>query len=111
MKIKVLIVKPGKDPYVSDIDNGLKSMQKIVGGYIQAIHPFGDTNVALVCNEEGKLSNLPTNRFLFHPKTGVPVDVIAGTFFLCACNGESEEFESLNEEQIQKYTKKFSSTW
>ena len=56
--IAVLIVEPGKEPYVKEIASGLE-----VGGYIEAIYPYEDP-VALVCNEEGKLEGLPLNRAL-----------------------------------------------
>ena len=61
--MQVIVVEPKKKPMVQDIDSDLKSMQKIVGGSIQAIYPF-DEPVALICNEEGKLLNLPLNRAL-----------------------------------------------
>ena len=61
--IAVLIVEPGKEPYVKEIDSNLKSLQHEVGGYIEAIYPYEDP-VALVCNEEGKLEGLPLNRAL-----------------------------------------------
>ena len=61
--IAVLIVEPGKEPYVKEIDSDLKSLQHEVGGYIEAIYPYEDP-VALVCNEEGKLEGLPLNRAL-----------------------------------------------
>ena len=52
--MRVLIIEPRKCPHVAEIDGSLKSMQEIVGGYIEAICPFAD-KVAIVCNEEGKL--------------------------------------------------------
>ena len=61
--IAVLVVEPGKEPYVKEIDSGLESLQHEVGGYIEAIYPYEDP-VALVCNEEGKLEGLPLNRAL-----------------------------------------------
>ena len=61
--IAVLIVEPGKEPYVKEIDSGLESLQHEVGGYIEAIYPYEDP-VALVCNEEDKLEGLPLNRAL-----------------------------------------------
>ena len=59
--IAVLIVEPGKEPYVKEIDSGLESLQHEVGGYIEAVYPYEDP-VALVCNEEGKLEGLPLNQ-------------------------------------------------
>ena len=61
--MKVIIVKPFTQPYITEIKGDLESMQAVVGGYIQAIYPFDD-EVALVCNEEGKINGLMPNRFL-----------------------------------------------
>jgi hypothetical protein len=47
--MEVMAVEPGKHPYIKNIDGSLESMQKIVGGMIQAVYPFEDL-VALVCN-------------------------------------------------------------
>lgn len=38
--MKVLLVEPGKEPCPAEIGEGLKAMQKVVGGLIQAIYPF-----------------------------------------------------------------------
>ncbi len=103
--MKVLIVAPGKVPYVKEIANTLEAMQEIVGGYIQAVYPFPD-EVALVCNEEGKLEGLPLNRAL-RDEVGEIYDIISGTFFLCAAPADSENFESLSEKQIEKYSALF----
>ena len=53
--MKVLIVEPLKVPYEKEISGDLKSMQAVVGGLIQAIYPFDDPELALVCNDEGKI--------------------------------------------------------
>lgn len=50
--MRILVVEPTKDPYVKEIDGSLASMQAIVGGFIQAVEPFEDPNVLLLCNEE-----------------------------------------------------------
>ncbi len=63
-RMRILVVEPTKDPYVKEIDGSLASMQAIVGGFIQAVEPFDDHNVLLLCNEEAKLLGLPENRFL-----------------------------------------------
>ena len=103
--MKVLIVEPLTEPYVKEIDSSLESMQSIVGGLIQAIYPF-DHPIALICNEEGKLMRLPLNRALFD-KGGNVIDIIAGTFFICSAPADSENFESLTDEQIETYKKRF----
>lgn len=104
--MKILLVEPGEVPRQAEIDPSLKSMQRIVGGCIQAIYPF-EESVALICNEEGKLSGLPLNRALRMPDTGEIYDIIAGTFFLCAAPAESESFCGLTEEQVERYSELF----
>ena len=103
--MRILVVEPTKDPYVKEIDGSLASMQAIVGGFIQAVEPFEDHNVLLLCNEEAKLLGLPENRFLRN-RNGIPYDIIHGTFFLAQGNGES--FCSLTDKQIQTYTRLYS---
>ena len=97
--MRVLIVEPLKMPYEREIDGNLASMQEVVGGYIQAIYPFEDEEIALVCNDEGKLIGLPFNRAL-KDEEGSIYDVVVGTFFLCKAPADSENFESLTDEQI-----------
>ena len=46
-KLRVLVVEPGKPPAVRETDGSLESMQRLVGGYIQAVYPFDDP-VALI---------------------------------------------------------------
>jgi hypothetical protein len=104
--MKILIIEPMNEPYTKEIDGSLESMQQIVGGLIQAIYPFDHPETALICNDEGKLIRLPLNRALFD-KDGNIVDIISGTFFLCSAPADSENFESLNDEQIEKYKKRF----
>lgn len=52
--MKVLIVEPRKRPRETEIDGSLESMQKTVGGYLQAIYPFED-EIALVCDDRIKV--------------------------------------------------------
>ena len=99
--MRVLIVEPEKKPYAKEIDGKLETMQKLVGGLIQVLYPFED-RVALVCNDEGKLLGLPLNRAL-RGENGQPYDIISGTFFLCAAPADSDDFQSLTEEQVARY--------
>lgn len=88
-----------KPPTVQEIDSSLESMQKIVGGDIEAVYPFDDP-VAIVCNEEGKMLGLPMNRAMTD-ESGVPYDIVCGTFFVVGIG--DEDFTSLTEQQIEKY--------
>lgn len=64
-----MVVEPMKPCYVREIE-GLKAMQEIVGGHIEAIYPFKE-QVAIIANEKGKLMGLPYNRPLLD-ENGVP---------------------------------------
>jgi len=107
--MRILVVEPMKAPYEKEIAGDLKSMQAVVGGFIQAVYPFEDEELALICNEEGKLIGLPFNRAL-RDEDGSICDIIAGTFFLCRAPADSERFESLTDEQIEFGYKRFWST-
>lgn len=104
--MNVLLVEPNADPRAIEIDGSLASMQSLVGGLIEAIYPFSDP-IALICNDEGKLTGLPQNRPLKHPETGEVYDIIYGTFFVCSAPADSEHFESLPDDLIEKYSKVF----
>lgn len=97
-KIKALYVKPNKLPEVVEIENSLKTFQKMVDGHIECAYLMGDDEVVLICNEEGKIRGMDFNRDIGH-------DIIAGPFLIV--NDEGDDFGSLTEEQIKKYNEKF----
>ncbi len=105
--MKVLVIEPGECPVEKEIGSSLEDMQRLVGGHIQVVYPFPE-EVALVCNEEGKLQGLHLNRAL-RDSEGEVYDIISGTFFLCAAPADSENFESLTEDQLKKYSALFHS--
>ena len=96
--LNVLVVEPDYAPYEKEI-SGLREMQAVVGGSIQAIYPYKEP-VAIVCNKEGILNGLPFNRSIEGGYGGV-----FGTFFVCGL-GE-EDFCSLTPEQVKTYKQKF----
>ena len=98
--MKVLVVDPEKEPYVKDISSGLSSLQKEVGGFIEAVYPFEDP-VAIICNEEGKLEGLPLNRAL-RDEDGHVYDIIAGTFLIAGLS--EDNFCSLDDAQVEKFS-------
>lgn len=97
--IRVLIVEPLELPRETIIPNTLQSKQEIVEGLIEAVYPFED-QVALVCNDEGKLIGLPLNR-------RVGGDIIAGTFIVCGIDDRNASFASLSDEQAKRYSDMF----
>ena len=104
--MRILFVEPNAEPRTVEIDGSLAAMQSLVGGLIQAVYPFKDP-VALICNDEGKLIGLSQNRPLKYPETGEIYDTVCGPFFLCSAPADSENFESLPDDLIEKYSKVF----
>ena len=102
-KMKVLVVEPMQEPYVKEIDAGLKSLQKEVGGRIQALYPF-DEKAAVVCNDEGKINGMELNRAL-RDDNGRIYDIIAGPFLICGLDGD--RFGSLPDGLISKFSEQF----
>ena len=98
-----LVVEPGKRPYIKEIPMGLKSLQREVGGYIEAIYPFPEP-VAIVCRETRKLDGCPLNRAL-RDEAGTIYDIIAGTFLVVGLT--EEDFCSLSPELLQAFTQRF----
>ncbi|MGN0394843.1 MAG: DUF3846 domain-containing protein [Coprococcus sp.] len=82
-KIEVIFVQPMKPPEIRQISDELSAMQELVGGYIEEYMPFKD-DVAIVCNEEGKINGMQLNRGIYG-EDGQLMDIIAGPFFYCLC--------------------------
>lgn len=98
--LNVLYVEPNKLPEKRTIKNTLEDKQKLVNGLIEYTYLSDSNDVAIICNEEGKILGLPPNRDIGH-------DVICGNFFIVGDDPELGEDRSLTEEQIEKYSKYF----
>lgn len=103
MKSLVVIVEPNKIPFLKEMELNLKNMQKVVGGRIEALYPYKDP-VGLICNEEGKILELPFNRAM-RDDEGEVYDVIAGTFMVVGLT--EENFGSLSPYLAVKYMLEF----
>ena len=99
-KLKGLLVAENKLPEVVEIPDTLKSLQELVGGYIEYCYMPKHEDVVLICNEEGKINGMGPNRDIGH-------DIIFGPFFVIGDNPDIGENISLTEEQISKWTKLF----
>lgn len=88
--MRIVIKEPAKVPRTMVIDGSLRTMQELVGGYIEHL-PFCVLGVGMLMNEEGKLKDLPFN-FRFYG------DDILGTVIFVGEDG-GEEFKDLSEEQ------------
>mgnify|MGYP000575188681 FL=1 len=104
-KITVLLVEPGKYPKPIEIEDTLEAMQEVVGGDIEEYMPFDD-EVAIICNEEGKMNGSELNRAVYSKDKQI-LDVIAGKFFVAYAPFESESFLSMSKDLMKKYEDKF----
>ena len=105
-EILVVIVEPDLPPYKQTITNSLDSFQSIVGGYIE--HITIGTNatgakIGIILNEEGKLQDLPFNRFIIGRGGS---DTLVGTFFITAHNLEGDAV-TLSDEEAELFIGKF----
>ena len=83
-----IIKHPGQPAVSQEVENSLKALQKLVGGYIETVSlPRG---ICMIVNEEGKLQGLQPNFRLDH-------DLIVGTAVFVGVSGE--EFCSLSVDQ------------
>ena len=98
--MKILVVEPMKPCEVREIPDTLDAMRQIVGGDIEAVTSIRYAS-AVVCNENGKLLDLPYNRPLLDESGLLPLDILHGTFFIAGMSGE--HFVSLTDGQIQRY--------
>lgn len=73
--MRVLKIEPSKAPIVINIANELSVLQGQVGGHIEVI-PWS-SDVAIICDEEGKLRDKPYNFRLFGDNI-VGVALVAG---------------------------------
>ena len=101
--LKAVVVEPREKARIEEIDATLSSLQKIVGGTIQVIYPYTD-EVALICNDNGKIEGLPLNRALVDGE-GKIYDIIAGTFVIVGL--DDCDFGPLSESLAQKYLQRF----
>lgn len=105
-KISVLLVEPNKYPKMIEIDDTLEVMQTVVGGDIEEYMPFED-EVAIICNEEGKITGMAPNRAVYEENSREMLDIICGKFFITYAPFDAERFQSLPPDLAEKYREKF----
>jgi hypothetical protein len=78
--------------HVTWVSDSLKNLQKTVGGYIETVTL--DNGVVLICNEEGRIRNMPYNFTLRRMRGVVTIqNAIFGT--VIACGADGEEFANI----------------
>lgn len=87
--------------YLANVDNSLEAEQVYVNynephGLIAVVSITDEIDV--ICNDEGKLKNLPINRFLISDD-GVVLDMLVGNI-MCVRHNSDGEFTSIKEDDI-----------
>ena len=82
--------------YMGQIENTLKAHQAYVGGMIQAVHLT--KKIIVICNDEGKLQQLPLNRAVLGDSSQV-IDYFVGNI-LCVRHN-IDEFANIEPEDIE----------
>ena len=81
-KIKAIVKRPDEQfGHVTWISDSLENLQKTVGGYIETVTL--DNGVVLICNEEGKLRDMPYNFTLRIPPRVTMFEAINELFGQC----------------------------
>lgn len=80
MKIRVIVIRPGKAPTVEEIADSIEALQALVGGYVELVHvPTAAGYVDMYFNEDGKRDRLPPNRYV------APLDdIVLGTIVVAS---------------------------
>lgn len=94
--LKIVYVEPNRPPFISEVGNDLKSLQRAVDGHIEPIY-LGDGTI-LVGNEDAKLKGMEENRH-------IGASIIAGPFFIVGEDGDN--FRSMTDEETQRYMERF----
>ena len=87
--MRVIYKEPGKPARTMVIDGSLKTLQDLVGGYIEHIHV--KDKVGILCNEDGKNLGLEPNLLTAY-------DVIRGPVVFVGDGGE--DFRGLTDEEV-----------
>lgn len=111
-EIKALYVLPDRRPVLISIEDKLDNYQALVDGYIEAISL--DEHTDIICNESAKLNGMLANRMLKYGDFGImddrhnlDFDLIYGNFLIVSSDNEQGTWESLTQEQIDKYQARF----
>lgn len=100
--MKIIVKKPHGKFCVEEIENNVKEIQKVIGGYFECV-PYGKN--LIVMDEDGKFKNYEPNITVMHYGT------LVGTIFFCGSNNfgmtdvDIEDFEKMTGIKVVKIKK------
>ena len=97
-KIKAIVKRPDEQfGHMTWVSDSLENLQKTVGGYIETVAVGGyietvtlpEHNLVLICNEEGRIRDMPYNFTLRRMRGVITVQsAIFGTVVACGAEGD-----------------------
>ena len=103
IKVAVLNVESQEFEIIDNFNHELENMQKVVGGYIEALTVHESDNgreLVVWLNEEGKLIGLEPNFVLAIKETGKVADIVMGNVLITAVN-EKGDTAGLTDADVQ----------
>lgn len=109
-KIRVAIIKANdnkiivKDDFIPTLDN----MQKVVGGWLEALSIWekGYRRITIWLNGHGKLNSLPTNFVIVRKDNGKLLDVVMGDVLITSSDKDGDVV-GLTDEELNFIRKNF----
>jgi len=89
--MKVVVKRVGEAPVVQEIEKDPKTLQDIVGGWLEVI-PMREIGGLMLVNEEARMMELPVNFYMREI-------AIRGDVFFCAHGGD--DFTDLSDMQVE----------
>lgn len=90
--MRILYKEPFKDAEVKEIEDDLKVMQELVGGYIETVKIMNGVDIVMVVNDMGKINNLKPNIISSQ-------DVIVGNIFFVGI--DIPEMRGLTDKELE----------
>ena len=104
--MKVLLVEPNADPRAIEIDGSPHPCRPSLA---VSFRPSIRSKIPSRRSERRRQADRPAAEPSLEtpPETGEVYDVVYGTFFVCSAPSDSENFESLSDDLLEKYRKIF----
>ncbi|MBQ7886244.1 MAG: DUF3846 domain-containing protein [Clostridia bacterium] len=99
--MKAILINTDRSVREVELDNTLEAMQEQVGGHIEAV-PLRSGLMA-ICNEDGKLEELPPVALILSPDGSVAYDTLCGPVLVCRTKGsEFADIQPGDEERMRR---------
>lgn len=99
--MKAILINTDRSVREVELDNTLEALQEQVGGCIETV-PLRSGLMA-ICNEEGKLEELPPVALILSPDGSIAYDALCGPVLVCRTKGgEFIDIQSGDEERLHR---------